>query len=79
MLAAGKRSGSSWELSFASSGVPLRIEPSNKPVAQPEVSYVKNSSSEYSYLTRDVVSGRGGNAHLTNYGAQLMRLLIWPN
>jgi hypothetical protein len=79
MLAGGKRSGSSWEVSFASSGVPLRIEPTDKRVTQPEVTYVKNRSAECSYLTRDVVSGRGANAHLSGYGAQLMRLLIWPN
>jgi len=79
MLAAGKRSGSSWEVSFARSGVPLRIEPTDRRVEQPEVSYVKNSAAECSYLTRDIVSGRGANAHLTTYGAQLMRLLIWPN
>ena len=78
-LAAGKRSGSSWDVSFASSGVPLRIEPSDKRIAQPEVSYVKNSSADCSYVTRDIVSGRGTNTHLTNYGAQLMRLLIWPD
>jgi murein DD-endopeptidase MepM/ murein hydrolase activator NlpD len=79
MLAAGKRSGSSWEVSFARSGVPLRIEASDKRVVQPEVSYVKNNSAECSYFTRDIVSGRGANAHLSGYGAQLMRLLIWPN
>jgi len=79
MLGAGKRAGSSWEVSFARSGVPLRIDPTDKRVTQPEVSYVRNSSAECSYLTRDIVSGRGANAHLTNYGAQLMRLLIWPN
>jgi len=79
MLAGGKRSGSSWEVSFASSGVPLRIEPAGKRVTQPEVTYVKNKSAECSYLTRDVVAGRGTNAHLSGYGAQLMRLLIWPN
>src|SRR5438067_7071148 len=79
MLGGEKRSGSSWEVSFARSGVPLKIEPTQRRVAQPEVSYVKNSSAECSYLTRDIVSGRGANAHLTNYGAQLMRLLIWPN
>src|SRR5262245_63126699 len=79
MSVAGKRGGSSWEVSFASSGVPLKIEPSDRRVAQPEVSYVKNSAAECSYLTRDVVSGRGANAHLSGYGAQLMRLLIWPN
>ena len=79
MLASGKRGGSSWEVSFARSGVPLRIEPGDKRVTQPELSYVKNNSAECSYLTRDVVSGRGANAHLSGYGAQLMRLLIWPN
>jgi murein DD-endopeptidase MepM/ murein hydrolase activator NlpD len=80
MLSAGNRNEkSSWEVSFASSGVPFKIEPSDKGVAQPELSNVKKSSIDYSYLTRDVVSGRGENAHLTNYGRQLMRLLIWPD
>jgi len=79
MSAAGKRGGSSWEISFARSGVPLKIEPSDKRVMQPEVSYVKSTSAEGSYLTRDVVSGRGASAHLSGYGGQLMRLLIWPN
>jgi hypothetical protein len=77
MLAAGKEK-SSWEVSFARSGVPLKIEPSDRRVTQPEVRYVKKSSINYSYLTRDIVSGREGSAHLTNYGGQLMRLLIWP-
>src|SRR5262245_37480471 len=79
MSAAGKRGGSSWEVSFARSGVPLKIEPTDRRVTQPEVSYIKSSSVEPSYLTRDIVSGRGPNAHLSGYGAQLMRLLIWPN
>ena len=79
MLAAGKRNEkASWEVSFASSGVPLKIEASDKQVKQPELSYVKKSPIEYSYLTRDIVSGHGNSAHLTNYGGQLMRLLIWP-
>jgi murein DD-endopeptidase MepM/ murein hydrolase activator NlpD len=70
---------SSWEISFAQSGVPLRIESSDKGVTQPELSYVKKSSVDYSHLTRDIVSGHGANAHLTDYGKQLMRLLIWPD
>jgi len=79
MLAAAKRNEkASWEVSFASSGVPLKIEASDKQVKQPELSYVKKSPIEYSYLTRDIVSGHGNSAHLTNYGGQLMRLLIWP-
>src|SRR6266516_7403547 len=80
MLAGGKRSeGSSWEVSFARSGVPLTIVPSERHVTQPELSYVKKSSIEYFHLTRDVVSGHENNAHLTNYGSQLMRLLVWPD
>lgn len=80
MLTAGKRNDkSSWEISFARSGVPLKIEPSDRRVTQPELSYVKKSSIDCSYLTRDIVSGREGNAHLTNYGRQLMRLLIYPD
>jgi murein DD-endopeptidase MepM/ murein hydrolase activator NlpD len=80
MLAAGSRNGeSSWEVSFAQSGVPLRIESSDKRVTQPELSYVKKSSIDYSHLTRDVISDRSANAHLTDYGRQLMRLLIYPD
>ena len=80
MLATGSRSEkSSFEISFAQSGVPLKIEPSDKRVTEPELSYVKKSAIDYSYLTRDIVGGRGGGAHLTNYGKQLMRLLIYPD
>jgi murein DD-endopeptidase MepM/ murein hydrolase activator NlpD len=79
-LLAGKRNEkSSWEVSFARSGVPLKIEPSDKHVTQPELSYVKKSSIDYSHLTRDIVAGHEGNAHLTNYGSQLMRLLTYPD
>ena len=80
MFTAGSRSEkSSWEVSFAQSGVPLRIESSDKNVTQPELSYTKKSSVDYSYLTRDIISGHGSNAHLTDYGRQLMRLLIYPD
>jgi murein DD-endopeptidase MepM/ murein hydrolase activator NlpD len=80
MLATGSRNEkSSWEVSFAQSGVPLRIESSDKSATQPELSYVKKSSVDYSHLTRDIISGHGANAHLTDYGRQLMRLLIWPD
>src|SRR5256886_16226473 len=64
MLAAGKRKGGSLEVSFPRSCVPLRIEPSDRPVAQPELTYVRKASTDYSYLTRDIVAGHQGNAHL---------------
>jgi murein DD-endopeptidase MepM/ murein hydrolase activator NlpD len=80
MLTPGSRNEkASREISFAQSGVPLKIESSEKQVTQPELSYVKKSSVDYSYLTRDIVSGRGANAHLSDYGRQLMRLLVWPD
>jgi len=80
MLTTGSRNEkSSWEVSFAPSGVPLRTESSDKSVMQPELSYVKKSSADYSHLTRDIISGHGTSAHLTDYGKQLMRLLIWPD
>jgi hypothetical protein len=80
MLPTGSRNEkSSWEVSFAQSGVPLRIESSDKSVTQPELGYVKKSSVDYSHLTRDIISGHGANARLTDYGSQLMRLLIWQD
>jgi hypothetical protein len=80
MLQPGKRDEkSAWEVSFASSGVPLQIAASDKHVSQPELSYIQKSAIDSSNLTRDIVAGREGNAHLTNYGRQLMRLLIYPD
>jgi murein DD-endopeptidase MepM/ murein hydrolase activator NlpD len=70
---------SSWEISFTRSGLPVKVQPSDKHVTQPELSYVKKSPIDYSYLTRDVISGHDVSAQLTNYGRQLMRLLIWPD
>jgi len=69
----------SWEVSFARSGLPLKVEPSGHHVAQPELTYVKKSSVEYAYVTRGAVAGHGSRAHLTESGQQLMRLLIYPD
>jgi murein DD-endopeptidase MepM/ murein hydrolase activator NlpD len=80
MLTTGSRNEkSSWEVSFAQSGVPLRIESNDKRVTQPELSYVKKSAVDYSHLTRDIIAGHGANGHLSDYGTQLMRLLTWPD
>src|SRR5205807_2898085 len=79
MLAGNRNQQASWEVSFARSGVPLKLEPSDKHVTQPELSYIKKSSINYSSLTRDIVSGHGETAQLTGYGRQLMRLLIYPD
>ena len=69
----------SWLVSFAGSGVPLKIEPSPRAVSQPELVWVKKSVVDCSYWTRGQVAGRGRTAHLTDSGKRLMRLLIFPD
>ena len=68
-----------WQVSFARSGLPLHIDPSDRKVKQPEVVYVKPSSLNASYLTNGVATGPTSHAHLTDYGMQMMLLLIWPD
>lgn len=69
----------SWTVSFARSGLPLRIEPSARSVKQLEVVYVKPSKLNASYLTNGMATGPTSRAHLTQYGEQTLRLLIYPN
>lgn len=69
----------SWLVSFAASGLPVKIEPSPNAVSQPEVVWVKKSSVDCRYRTRGDVAGRGSSAHLTDTGKRLMRLLIFPD
>ncbi|MEP6686008.1 MAG: M23 family metallopeptidase [Verrucomicrobiota bacterium] len=68
-----------WEVSFNRAGVPLKIEPAPKPVSGPELSYTQESRIDYSYLTRDVIRGRGGRSTLTDSGKRLMQLLTYPD
>jgi murein DD-endopeptidase MepM/ murein hydrolase activator NlpD len=70
---------SSWEISFAASGLPLRIAPSSRVVSAPELSWIKPSPIDARYLTRENVTGRGATAHLTDSGKALMRLLNFPD
>jgi murein DD-endopeptidase MepM/ murein hydrolase activator NlpD len=67
----------SWEVSFNRAGVPLKIQPGAKPVAEPELSYLKPGGVDGGTLTMDRIAGRVGNARLTEKGKQFMRLLVW--
>jgi murein DD-endopeptidase MepM/ murein hydrolase activator NlpD len=69
----------SWEVSFNRAGVPLKIEANGKHVSQPELSYLKPSAIDASYLTRGQISGRGPGAHLTDKGQRALHLLIYPD
>jgi murein DD-endopeptidase MepM/ murein hydrolase activator NlpD len=69
----------SWIVSFARSGLPLQIEPSDRKVKQPEIVFVKPSRLNASYLTNGIATGPTSHAHLTDYGQQMLQLLFYPN
>jgi murein DD-endopeptidase MepM/ murein hydrolase activator NlpD len=69
----------SWEISFNGVGVPVKIEPSEKPAGEPRLSYFNPIGSNASELTRGQIAGRGEGAHLTKKGKQFMRLLTYPD
>lgn len=69
----------SWEVSFARSGLPLRLAPSAKTVNEAELSYLKPSAPDSRYLTRGNVAGHGEGAHLTDSGKGYVRLLTFPD
>jgi hypothetical protein len=78
-LVSGTAEARSWAVSFARSGLPLKIEPSELKVKQPEIVYVKPSSLNASYLTDGIATGPTTHANLTEHGKQLMQLLIFPD
>ena len=69
----------SWEVSFSRSGLPLRIRPDSRAVNAAELSWLKSSPIDARYSTRENVAGRGRDAHLTQSGKGLMRLLTFPD
>lgn len=69
----------SWTVSFARSGLPLKIEPSERKVKQPEIVYVKASRINASYLTNRMADGPTAHAHLTDYGKHMLHLLFYPD
>jgi murein DD-endopeptidase MepM/ murein hydrolase activator NlpD len=77
--AAASEKPAAWEISFARTGLPLHLTPSNKTVREAELSYVKPSRNDYHILTRGVVDGRGPDAHLSDSGKVTMRLLTFPD
>ena len=78
-MVSGTAEARSWTVSFARSGLPLKIEPSELKVKEPEIVYVKPSSLNASYLTDGIATGPTTHAHLTEHGKQLMQLLTFPD
>ena len=65
-----------WELSFAASGLPLKIEPVYRTVEEPEVNVLARSPIDYRYQTKGAVEGTGRQAALTERGLRLLDLLM---
>jgi len=66
---------SSWEISFASSGFPLAVFPSNRSVSKPTVTAVKTTNSNHTYHTKGILTGTGSRASLTARGSRFIELL----
>jgi hypothetical protein len=73
------RNAKSWQVSFAQSGLPLKIEPAEIAVTQAQLTFFKRSRARYWDLTRGTLTGRGEKAALTENGRRWMELLIFPN
>jgi murein DD-endopeptidase MepM/ murein hydrolase activator NlpD len=69
----------SWIVSFTRSGLPLRIEPGDAKVKEPELVYVKPSLRNAAYLIDGIAAGPATHAHLTEHGKQIAHLLIHPD
>ncbi|GAA5118802.1 M23 family metallopeptidase [Luteolibacter yonseiensis] len=65
----------SWEISFSATGLPLAFERSQRDVTVPVVTSVRPSTVPQRYMTRNLISGEGNKATLTNGGRQLVSLL----
>jgi murein DD-endopeptidase MepM/ murein hydrolase activator NlpD len=66
----------SWEIAFTESGVPIRIEPSDRPVLQPIVTTIRRSDVPYAFLTGGLVSGSREQFSLGSSGKRFASLLL---
>ncbi len=65
----------SWEFSFAATGVPLEIRPSDRVIAQPLVTYVKPTPGNHADFTVGRLAGTGSSATLSPSGSRYLQLL----
>ena len=69
----------SWEIAFTKTGLPISARPSSFPVSGPRVTAIQSSSLPYYYLTRKLVKGSQGSAHLSKLGRRTMDLFRFPD
>jgi len=68
----------SWTISFTGTGFPIGAVASQKPVAGPEVAWIKETREPYSRITRGLVGGSAGSPKLTSAGYRFASLLMAP-
>lgn len=66
----------SWEISFSATGLTVGIAASQREVAEPMVTAVRDSKVSHRHLTRGLIDGQGNAATLTRSGKQLVALLM---
>ena len=64
-----------WEISFTSSGLPLRLEPRRDAVSEPAVTSATPSKFPLSYVTKGYVTGTSKAPTLTPSGRNFLRLV----
>jgi hypothetical protein len=64
-----------WEISFTSSGLPVRLEPRREAVSQPAITSATPSKFPLNYVTKGYVSGTGKSPTLTPSGRAFLRLV----
>jgi murein DD-endopeptidase MepM/ murein hydrolase activator NlpD len=72
----GKTSrGTSWEVTFTRWGFPMAVEASSSGVAEPMLTWVKDSGVPHYLHTRGLVTGSGSTGKLTAEGLRFIRLV----
>jgi murein DD-endopeptidase MepM/ murein hydrolase activator NlpD len=74
-LSDGQLEAPGWEISFNQAGIPIRFKPSDGPVSQPALTWVKNSPYPYSIQTRGYIQGSGSNFSLSPEGLRYLDLI----
>lgn len=72
MVSGKKDAPPGWEISFDSTGLPLRIEPTAALVEKPSLSWLRESPIPAQYRTKNLIRGRA----LTSTGQSYLRLLL---
>lgn len=71
--------GSSWKITFAASGLPIKFEPQDEVLDEPKLNVLQRSSAiPYQYLTNGLVRGRGNDFSLTTSGRRRIDLISRP-